>query len=76
MLGHQHPDTLASMNNLASLYKARDQHHDMDDAERLLLEGVGTARRVLGEAHPYTRTFAVGLSSVRGINRDRRELNR
>ncbi len=50
-LGEEHPDTLASMNNLALLYQAEGK---FDKAESLLKRTLETKRRVLGDEHPDT----------------------
>ena len=52
-------------------HEARD---DMNEAERLLCEGVGTARRVLGAAHPHTHIYAANLHKLRHTQRARRAL--
>jgi len=41
-------------------------------AERLLAEGFGTSRRVLGDGHVTTRYFAANYATTRGMNRTRR----
>ena len=72
VLGHAHMDTLTSMNNMASVLRARDQDDDLMAAERLLAEGFGTSRRVLGDGHVTTRYFAANYATTRGMNRNRR----
>ena len=78
VLGHSHPDTLTSINNLASLLQARGEQHndirDLTDAERLLAEGVGTSRRVLGQEHTHTRIFSANLAKVRRTQKTLRDL--
>jgi len=60
LLGEEHPDTLMSVNNLASAYyyQGRDP-----EAERLHRETLDIRRRVLGEEHPDT------LASMRNLAR-------
>ncbi|HLN27317.1 MAG TPA: tetratricopeptide repeat protein [Gemmataceae bacterium] len=51
VLGEEHPDTLASMNDLAVLYQAQGQ---FAKAEQLYSKTVEIRRRVQGEEHPDT----------------------
>ena len=51
VLGEEHPDTLASMNNLAVLYLDQGKYAE---AEPLLVKALEVGRRVLGEEHPDT----------------------
>jgi len=44
-----HPEVALSLNNLASIYRARG---DLDEAERSCLEALAIQRKLLGEAHP------------------------
>ncbi|UCD75646.1 MAG: serine/threonine protein kinase, partial [Phycisphaerales bacterium] len=50
-LGGEHPATLRSMWNLASLYRQQGRY---DEAEPLYLQTLEVRRRVLGEEHPDT----------------------
>ncbi|MEE9129901.1 MAG: tetratricopeptide repeat protein [Phycisphaerales bacterium] len=50
-LGEEHPDTLASMNDLAVLY---DEQGRYDEAEPLYVKTLEIKKRVLGEEHPHT----------------------
>ena len=54
-LGEQHPDTAASLNNLAVLYEAQGRY---DEAEPLYQQALAIMRERLGEQHPYTITVA------------------
>jgi len=51
VVGQEHPDTLASMDNLASTY--RDQGR-WKEAEELVVQMMETRKRVLGQEHPDT----------------------
>ena len=55
--------------HLAAAHPSEEQQ-----AERLLCEGVGTARRVLGAAHPHTHIYAANLHKLRHTPRARRAL--
>ena len=58
-LGPDHPDTLNSMNNLATLYREMDR---LDEAEPLFLNAVTGARRKLGLDHSLTQTYLRNLA--------------
>lgn len=66
VLSEEHPDTLRSMNNLATVYQARGK---LAQAEPLYTQVLETQRRVLGPAHPDTQTgmnnLALALLSQR-----------
>ena len=49
--GPRHPDTLASMNNLAVLYQGQGRY---GEAEPLLREALRLSREALGPRHPTT----------------------
>ena len=51
ILGAEHPDTLSSMNNLASTYRAQGR---MEEALALEEEELEKSRRILGAEHPDT----------------------
>ena len=57
-LGLDHPDTVASMNNLSAAYQAKG---DMDDAQFLQDEMLQIRRRLHGERHPKTTKAAWNL---------------
>ena len=61
VLGERHPDTLASINNLALLVKARGR---FDEAERLYRTALDAAARVWGWEHPNSFTALNNLASV------------
>jgi tetratricopeptide (TPR) repeat protein len=68
VLGEEHPDTLASMAWLASLY--RDQGR-RKEAEELFVRVIETSNRVLGEEHPETLTSMSYLAFTRkGLGRN------
>jgi tetratricopeptide (TPR) repeat protein len=60
-LGMEHPDTLNSMNNLASTY--RDQGR-WKEAEELEVQVIETRKRVFGAEHPDTLTSMANLAST------------
>ena len=53
-----HPDTLASMNNLAFIWKG--QGRDIE-AIRLISECVRLSRHILGASHPHYMSFSKTL---------------
>ena len=59
MLGEEHPDTLTSMNNLASTLRAQG---DYAGARRLQERVLEVRTRVLGEEHPDTLTSMHNLA--------------
>ena len=59
ILGEEHPDTLISMDNLASIY--RDQGR-LKEAENLEVQVMEVRKRVLGEDHPDTQTSMINLA--------------
>ena len=58
-LGADHPDTLASVNNLANCFKARGQ---LKDAEALFRRALEARERTLGAEHPDTLTSVNNLA--------------
>ena len=63
MLGERHPDTITSLNNLASVY---DNQGRYAEAEPLFAQALALAREVLGERHPYTISSLNNLAFVYG----------
>jgi tetratricopeptide (TPR) repeat protein/predicted Ser/Thr protein kinase len=61
LLGEDHPDTLASLRNLAILYRRQDKPAE---AETLLTKVLDAQRRVLGKDHPDTLESAHDLALV------------
>ena len=61
LLGADHPDTLASRNNLATAYWAAGR---MDEAITLDEQALADRERVLGPDHPDTLTSRRNLASV------------
>ena len=59
VLGEEHIDTLASMNDLASIYLGQGQ---WKKAEELLMQVIETSKRVLGQEHPDTLTSMNNLA--------------
>jgi tetratricopeptide (TPR) repeat protein len=53
LLGEEHPNTLTSMNNLASTYQYQDKY---DKAEALQAQALKMRKKVLGEEHLDTLT--------------------
>ncbi len=62
VLGEDHPDTLAAMNNLAA---TRWDLGDFDGARDLHEQALPTRQRVLGEDHPDTLTSMNNLAETR-----------
>ena len=61
MLGKEHPDTLRSVNNLASLYQ--DQG-GCPEAEALYKRALEASERVLGKEHPNTFQIVNNLATL------------
>jgi len=61
LLGEEHPDTLTSMNNLASTLKNQG---DLSGARELQELVLAARRRILGEEHPDTLTSMNNLAST------------
>ena len=56
-----HPDTLASMNNLAMTYSKQGR---WKEAEGLFVQVMETGKRVLGQEHPHTLISMNNLAST------------
>ena len=52
-LGPDHPDTAATLNNLAELYRAQRKY---DEAEPLYQRALAIREKALGQDHPDTAT--------------------
>ncbi len=63
VLGEEHPDALASMNNMGALLKAAGR---LTDAEPYYREALEKQRRVLGEDHPDTLASMNNLGLLLG----------
>ena len=61
VLGGEHPDTLTSMNNLASTFRNQGRWRE---AEELFVQVMETSGRMLGEEHPSTLTSMANLAST------------
>jgi len=61
ILGAEHPDTLTSMSNLASMYRAQGRTAEAAALEEEVLE---KCRRILGAEHPDTLTSMGNLAST------------
>jgi tetratricopeptide (TPR) repeat protein len=61
VLGAEHPDTLTSMANLASMYQYQARWKEAEELDVQVLE---TRRRVLGAEHPDTLTSMNNLAST------------
>ena len=60
-VGAEHPDTLASMNNLANVYLVQGHY---DQARTLHEQALAARQRVLGAEHPDTLTSMANLANV------------
>ncbi|MBO3462005.1 tetratricopeptide repeat protein [Aetokthonos hydrillicola] len=58
LLGDDHPDVAASLNNLAGLYESQGKY---EQAEPLYIQALEIADRTLGINHPNTVTFRKNL---------------
>ncbi len=61
VLGKEHPETLASVNNLAFLYEAQGRY---GEAEPLYLRALEASERVLGQEHPDALRSVNNLASL------------
>ena len=61
VLGAEHPDTLTSMNNLASTYMNQGKHKEAEELQVRVLE---LKQTVLGTEHPDTLTTMNNLAST------------
>ena len=61
LLGLEHPDTLTTMDNLASTYRNQGR---WAEAESLFVQVMETSSRVLGSEHPDTLTSMGNLAST------------
>jgi tetratricopeptide (TPR) repeat protein len=59
VLGNEHPDTLISMNNLASTFRNQGR---WKEAEELEVQAMQTRKRVLGNEHPDTLISITNLA--------------
>ena len=62
VLGLEHPDTLISMDNLASTYC--QQRGRVKEAEELIIQLLNTSKSLLGAEHPDTLTRINNLASI------------
>ena len=62
ILGDEHPDTLASRNNLAGVYRAAGR---LTEAITLYEQTLTDCVRVLGEDHPLTKTVRENLEAAK-----------
>ena len=60
-LGKDHPATLASLNNLAFLYKAQGRYGEAEPLYKRVLEAL---ERVLGQDHPNTLSSVNNLAAL------------
>jgi hypothetical protein len=75
VLGEEHPDTLTSMGNLATMYRNRGR---WNEAEELEVRVTQTTKRVLGEEHPHMLTSMGNLATTywnQGRWKEAEELN-
>jgi tetratricopeptide (TPR) repeat protein len=62
LLGEEHPDVAASLNNLALLYKSQGRY---SEAEPLYIQALDICERRLGANHPNTVTTRDNLAYLR-----------
>ena len=75
-LGDQHPDTLASVNNLADLLKDQGRYEEAEQLHRQALEG---CRAKLGDQHRETLVWMNNLAvllEAQGRHEDAEQLHR
>ncbi|KAK1838138.1 TPR domain protein (kinesin light chain) [Colletotrichum chrysophilum] len=61
VLGKEHPNTLTSVNNLASVLQYQGKYEEAEQMNRQALDGY---EKVLGKEHPNTLTSVDNLASV------------
>jgi tetratricopeptide (TPR) repeat protein len=61
VLGKEHPDTLTSMNNLATVLRDQGKY---EQAEEMYRHALRLRQTVLGKEHPSTLTRMSNLASV------------
>jgi pentatricopeptide repeat protein len=61
VLGAEHPDTLISINNLASTYRNQGR---WKEAEEMFVQVIETGKRVLGAEYPETLISIANLAST------------
>ena len=62
VLGEQHPDTLATLNNVAELYRRQNQYAE---AESMFNELLATRRRILKADHPNITNVLASLGGIK-----------
>ncbi|MEH2111484.1 tetratricopeptide repeat protein, partial [Nostoc sp.] len=62
LLGEEHPDVAASLNNLALLYNSQGRY---SEAETLYIQALDLCERQLGRNHPNTVTVRENLADLR-----------
>jgi tetratricopeptide (TPR) repeat protein len=60
-LGEEHPDTAATLNNLALPLQAQDEY---DEAHSLYERALATYEKTLGEDHPYAEVVRQNLRNL------------
>ena len=65
ILGEEHPDTLVSMNNLASSYSDLGRRTEALGLGEKVLE---MSKRILGEEHPDTLLYQDNLSIIQNVS--------
>ena len=61
LLGEEHPDTLSSMANLASIYRDQGKWKEAEALEVVVME---KSKHLLGEEHPSTLSSIEDRKSV------------
>jgi tetratricopeptide (TPR) repeat protein len=61
--GQEHPDTLISMNNLATIYTYQER---LKEAEELFVQTIELSEKILGAGHPSTLRIMINLARVLG----------
>jgi hypothetical protein len=61
VLGKEHPSTLTSMNNLATVLRDQGKYEQVEEMHRQVL---GLSETVLGKEHPSTLTSMNNLAIV------------
>jgi hypothetical protein len=60
----RHPDTLTSINNLATLLQAKATDDALEQARPLLVEAAAVSKQVLGDDHPHSLIFGRNLEKL------------
>lgn len=76
ILGIDHPETLTSLNNLATVIKIQKIPKKSQEAERLFQRGLSGREKTPGKEHPGTLTSFDYLAKIFGYQKSYEEAER